>query len=180
MLKLDIIKGKLWLWKKQDKILWINITLQWRKMEMSKLLLKECYDELEKLNGLVVKSENVDCQFDELLLKVNEELTKEPMTLEEYFEEWTDSIVELQKLARELRELKKEYSQSEFIILTTFDFKKKYGKDNDKIRNGHVKSELNELDDKKHDLELQIEHLKRRIDYIRSLMSIQKSLIDNG
>lgn len=147
---------------------------------MSKELLQKCYTELHKLNGLVVKSENVDCRFDDLLNEISIELLKESKTIDDYFREWESCINKLDANTSKLTEIKKEYNEKEFFILTTFDFKEKYGKDNDKIRNAHIKLELKDLENNKTELELENGRLQRKIEYIKSLMSMQKSLIDCG
>lgn len=61
--------------------------------------------------------------------------------------------------------IRREYDKREFEIITTFDFKGEYGKDNEKIRNGHIKEELSDLLLKKDALSLEIDNLKREIRY---------------
>ena len=101
-------------------------------------------------------------------------------TIEDYFKEWEEAITELSNNEVELTNIKQTYNDLEFEILTTFDFKDKYGKDNDKIRNQHIKMELKELVDKKHELEISISYLKRKIDFIKELMRMQGILIECG
>lgn len=61
--------------------------------------------------------------------------------------------------------IRREYDKREFEIITTFDFKGEYGKDNEKIRNGHIKEVLSDLLLKKDALSLEIDSLKREIRY---------------
>lgn len=147
---------------------------------MSKELLKKCYAELHKLNGLVVKSENVECRFDDLLNEISVELLRENLTIDDYFKEWEKSIDDLKTTHIELINLKETYAQLEQEIVETTDFKELYGANNQKVRDNHVKNELKDLVDKKHELTLKSEYLSRRIDFIKNLMSMQKTLIESG
>ena len=114
---------------------------------------------VEKLNALVSKSNN---------------------TIEDYFNEWEKSINELSQKEIELVNLKEVYSEKEQEILTTTDFKELYGANNEKIRKNHIKKTLQAMTDAKQELEISIEYLKRRIDFIRNLMSMQRTLIEVG
>ena len=145
-----------------------------------KMLLQKCRDELSKLNGLVVKSEGVDCQFDDLLSDISKELMKKPETIEEYYAEWETKLYKLAELEEEQMKLKKFFKEQEFEILTTYNFKETYGKDNDKIRDGHIRKELHEVKDKEKQNELEINKLKREIDFIKSLMNMQRELLQCG
>lgn len=71
------------------------------------------------------------------------------------------TMEELAKKEVEFLETKKEYDFKKFEIITTFNFKQEYGKDNETIRNGHIKKVLEELIDKKNALELEIQWIKR-------------------
>ena len=147
---------------------------------MSKELLKKCYTELHKLNGLVVKSENVDCRFDDLLNEISVELMRENLTIDDYFREWEKSIDDLKTTHIELINLKETYAQLEQDIVENTDFKELYGANNQKVRDNHVKNELKDLVDKKHELELKHEYLSKRIDFIKNLMAMQRTLIKSG
>ena len=147
---------------------------------MSKELLKKCYTELHKLNGLVVKSENVDCRFDDLLNEISVELMRENLTIDDYFREWEKSIGDLKTTHIELINLKETYAQLEQDIVENTDFKELYGANNQKVRDNHVKNELKDLVDKKHELELKSEYLSRRIDFIKNIMAMQRTLIQSG
>lgn len=147
---------------------------------MSKELLQKCYTELHKLNGLVVKSENVDCRFDDLLNEISVELMREELTIDDYFREWEKSIDDLKTTHIELINLKETYTQLEQEIVENTDFKELYGANNQKVRDNHVKNELKDLVDIKHELKLKSEYLSRRIDFIKNLMAMQRTLIESG
>lgn len=147
---------------------------------MSKELLQKCYTELHKLNGLVVKSENVDCRFDDLLNEISVELMREELTIDDYFREWEKSIDDLKTTHIELINLKETYAQLEQDIVENTDFKELYGANNQKVRDNHVKNELKDLVDIKHELKLKSEYLSRRIDFIKNLMAMQRTLIESG
>ena len=151
---------------------------------MSRELLKQCYDELSKLNGLVVKSEGVDCKFDDLLNELSKEILKKPVTIEEWFSEWGNLVIELSEKETELSSLKDEYNQKEFDIVflnsDNVDFKEMYGSTSEKVRKQHAQMKLQSMADSKTDLELSIDYLKRRIEFIKGLMSMQRVLIGSG
>ena len=147
---------------------------------MSKELLQKCYAELHKLNGLVVKSENVDCKFDDLLNEISVELMRENLTIDDYFREWEKSIDDLKTTHIELINLKETYAQLEQEIVENTNFKELYGANNQKVRDNHVKNELKDLVDIKHELKLKSEYLSRRIDFIKNLMAMQRTLIESG
>jgi hypothetical protein len=147
---------------------------------MSKELLQKCYTELHKLNGLVVKSDNVDCRFDDLLNEISVELMREELTIDDYFREWEKSIDDLKTTHIELINLKETYAQLEQEIVENTNFKELYGANNQKVRDNHVKNELKDLVDIKHELKLKSEYLSRRIDFIKNLMAMQRTLIESG
>lgn len=104
----------------------------------------------------------------------------EPQSIDDYFREWEKSINELNDISIELINLKETYAQMEQDIIENTDFKEIYGANNQKVRDNHVKNELKDLVDKKHDLELRIDYLKRRIDFIKNVMAMQRALIEAG
>ncbi len=81
------------------------------------------------------------------------------------FTEYKELIDRLSQAEIEYLNTRREYDKKEFEIITTFDFKGEYGKDNEKIRQGHIKEVLSDLLLKKDALSLEIEALKRRIRY---------------
>ena len=145
-----------------------------------KELLERCVKELEGLNGLVVKSENVDCNFDELINDIQKELMAKPQTIEDYFREWELLVNELSEKEIDLLNLNEQYAEQEQEILTNTDFKKIYGANNDKIRKNHLKKELKPLEDAKNDLDISTKYIKRRMDYIKNLMKMQGTLLQYG
>lgn len=137
---------------------------------MTKELLKECYDELANLNGLVVKSENIDCDFDDLLDRLSKEIIKPNKTIADYYHEWEAAITEIDTKTKDLLNLKETYNQMEQDIIENTDFKELYGANNQKVRDNHVKNELKDMVEQKQTLELRIDYLKRRIDFIKSIV----------
>lgn len=105
---------------------------------------------------------------------------KEPVTIEDYYSEWEKIIKELSDKEVELINLKEVYSEKEQEILLNTDFKELYGKNNDSIRKNHIKKTLQAMTDAKNDLEISISYLKRRIEFIKSLMSMQRTLLESG
>ena len=81
------------------------------------------------------------------------------------FSEYKELIDRLSQAEIEYLNTRREYDKREFEIITTFDFKGEYGKDNEKIRKGHIKEVLSDLLLKKDALSLEIESLKREIRY---------------
>lgn len=95
---------------------------------------------------------------------------KKPTTIAEYYTEWENLITELETKTQELNETITENYKAELEIITTFDFKEKYGKDNERIRKLHIKEELAEIFEKRHELEQQTEYIRRRIEFIQSIV----------
>ena len=104
----------------------------------------------------------------------------EPISIQDYFTEWENAVNELSEKEVELINLKEVYAEKEQEILTTTDFKKLYGANNDKVRKNHVTKTLQSMTDAQNDLDISISYLKRRIDFIKSLMRMQESLIISG
>ena len=92
--------------------------------------------------------------------------------------EWSNILSELCKKEFELLALKTDYNNKEFELLTTFDFKREYGKDNEKIRKGHLRKVYKDLLEDIEDLELSIDYLKRRLTYLKGLVTVKTALID--
>lgn len=105
---------------------------------------------------------------------------EEPETIDEWYGEWRRNIDEITAKEKDLITLKESYAQMEQKIIDETNFKALYGKNNEAVRKNHVKNELKDMVDERHDLELRISYLKRRIDFIKSLMSMQKTLIEYG
>ena len=92
--------------------------------------------------------------------------------------EWSNILSELCKKEFELLALKTDYNNKEFELLTTFDFKREYGKDNEKIRKGHLRKVHKDLFEDIEDLELRIGYLKRRLTYLKGLVTVKTALIE--
>ena len=119
-------------------------------------------------------------EADFLAEKMNSLVSKSNNTIEDYFKEWEKAINELSHKEVELTNLKEVYAEKEQEILTNTDFKELYGANNDKVRKNHVKKTLQAMTDAKQDLEISIDYLKRRIDFIKNLMSMQRTLLECG
>lgn len=152
-----------------------------------------------KKNRFMVKQESTGwfypnlskLQAEELCEKLNEPFKpKETKSIEDYFNEWNNCIEELTEKEREKINLKESFSKLEEKILADAKkikdetgediIKAKYGGNNDKTRKKYVEDELKEEKDKKNDLTLRIDYLKRRIDFLKELMRIEGILIDAG
>lgn len=111
-----------------------------------------------------------------------EEVTEEK-TIDEYYSEWFELVEELSDKEIDLINLKETYNQKEFEIVyldKTIDWKGLYGSAAEKVRKQHTTKELQALVDAKNDLQISIDYLKRRIEYIKSLTNMQMALIDAG
>ena len=143
----------------------------------------------EEIDSIIVKDTEqgwffpVDSEIQAQTLKdkFNDLLTKsEPQSIDDYFREWDKAIIELNNKSIELINLKETYAEKEQEILTTVDFKEIYGANNEKVRRNHIKKELKPLEDSKNELETRISYLQRRIDFIKNLMAMQRTLLEIG
>ena len=89
---------------------------------------------------------------------------------------WKRLITELNIDEMNYRKLKNEYDEKEFDLLVNFDFKKEYGKDNDKIRKQHVRKELVDDFEKLKKLEIEIDHKKRMVSFYKQLVDTKTSI----
>lgn len=124
-----------------------------------------------------VKGELYPCKPD-VFDMTYEDADTDPTTIDGWFNQWNVYIIELSDKEKELITLKESYNQMEQEIIAETDFKALYGKNNETVRKNHVKNELKDLVDNKHDLELRINYLKRRISYIKELLQMQRSLLE--
>lgn len=92
--------------------------------------------------------------------------------------EYYNLISELSKKELKLLTLKPDFNKKEYDILTTFNFKKEFGKDNDKIRKGYIREQYCGLLEEIEDLELSIDYLKRRISYLKQLVPVKTALLE--
>jgi len=89
---------------------------------------------------------------------------------------WKNLIIDLNINEMKYQKLKREYDKKEFDILVNFDFKKKYGKDNEKLRNLHVRSELADERKELKDLEVEIDNQKRMVSFYNQLVATKTSI----
>jgi hypothetical protein len=94
--------------------------------------------------------------------------------------EWYNLISELSKKEKQLYLKKEEYNQREFEIVfqSDIDFKALYGSTAEKVRKQHAKTELKELDKEIKGLELSVDYLKRRLSYLKGLVTVKTALLD--
>lgn len=92
-------------------------------------------------------------------------------------DEWQALISELSIKEEELMKVKAEYAEREFQIkyVEAIDFKELYGRANDDTRNHHVGVVCKDLLDKKQDLELSIDFLKREISLLKQVVGFKRS-----
>lgn len=120
-------------------------------------------------------------EAEELCKKLNEPYApREQLTVDDYFKEWEKAIDELSEKELALINLKETYAQLEQEIVENTDFKELYGANNQKVRDNHIRNELKDLVDTKNDLNLRIDYLKRRIDFIKNIMAMQRTLLEVG
>ena len=93
---------------------------------------------------------------------------------------WKRLITELNTNEMKYQKLKREYDKKEFDILVNFDFKKKYGKDNEKLRNLHVRSELADERKELKDLEVEIDYQKRMVSFYNQLVATKTSIFNDS
>ena len=72
-------------------------------------------------------------------------------------------------------QVKQNYDLREQDILTNFDFKEAYGANNEKVRRNHIKKELSDIVEQRNSLEISINYLKRKIDFLRELVRVKNT-----
>ena len=116
------------------------------------------------------------CEF------LNDECNIEDTSVEDFVIdnciEYNNLISELSKKELKLLVIKRDFNKKEYEILTTFNFKKEFGKDNDKIRKGYIREQYKDTLEKIEDLELSIDYLKRRISYLKQLVPVKTALLE--
>ena len=101
------------------------------------------------------------------------------LTIGELLKEWEDLIEELTEKEIELIHLKEYYESESHRIETTVDFKEIYGKNNADIRKHHIKTELADVVDKMTLLKLSIDWINRRISFVRELVQVKRTIMEN-
>lgn len=84
--------------------------------------------------------------------------------------EWKNLVDELSNKEVKLWDCKEAYAAASDDIISKTDFKELYGKNNADIRKQHVKHELMDLYCEIHSLEVSIDWIVRRINFLRSLV----------
>ena len=112
------------------------------------------------------------------MIKLKPMLGDMPVSLqstEEIVKQYEHYIIELSSKEVELIQVKEEYNEKEFQIkyVDDINFKELYGRANDDTRNYHVTITLKELLDKKQDLEISIDYLKRRISFLKTVLYLR-------
>lgn len=109
---------------------------------------------------------------DEIHQWLREDITVIPvMTLIRY---WEKLVKELSMKEVELYNLKEAYLIAEQKIINETDFKELYGKNNEKVRSQHVKSELADMVQEKASLQFSIDFIKNYIPLLREVIQVKK------
>lgn len=125
-----------------------------------------------------VQGEQYPCKPD-IFAETYEEVSDEK-TIDDWFSEWNDLIEDINTKSTELYILKEKIFDKEQKIINNTDFKELYGKNNADVRKTHLKQEMQADYDAKNDLEMNIDDAKRKISFIRSMMDMQRALLDAG
>ena len=133
-------------------------------------------NEAAKEREITVELENVELSEEVIDFIENNPMTK--TTVAKDLWEWSKLLTELSEKELKLLILKTDFNEKEYDILTTFDFKKKFGKDNDKVRKGYIREQYKDLLENIEDLELSIDYLKRRISFLKQLIHTKTILME--
>ena len=133
-------------------------------------------NEAAKEREITVELENVELSEEVIDFIENNPMTK--TTVAKDLWEWSNLITELSEKELKLLILKTDFNEREYDILTTFDFKKEFGKDNDKVRKGYIREQYKDLLENIEDLELSIDYLKRRISFLKQLIHTKTILME--
>ena len=91
---------------------------------------------------------------------------------------WWSWITELSEKEVALYKWKEVYHVKSEEIIAETDFKALYGKNNDKVRKDHVKTELKDWYDTIKELEFSIDYITRRISYLRELIKVKRTIME--
>ena len=103
---------------------------------------------------------------------------EERSNLELLLGEWETLINELSEKEVALYEWKEIYQIKSLEIENTVDFKSIYGANNQKIRDAHIKRELQTWADNIKELEFSINYIARRISFLRELIKCKRALME--
>ena len=152
-------------------------------------LLEEVRHELVSLSGLRAfdkkEDESFELDYSNLIEKIDEVIDVEDTSIESFVLdnciEWYNLISELSKKEEELYSIKELYARKEFFIVymdDSIDFKAMYGSTAEKVRKQHAKNKLRDLDEEIKSLELSVDYCKRRLSYLKGLVTVKTALID--
>lgn len=164
-------------------------------MSERSILLEDIRHELVSLTGLqafddanltdMEDAETFKLDYSNLIEKIDTEIDAADTSVVDAFVldnciEWYNLISELSKKEEQLYFKKEEYNQREFEIVfqSDIDFKALYGSTAEKVRKQHAKTELKELDKEIKGLELSVDYLKRRLSYLKGLVTVKTALLD--
>lgn len=131
-----------------------------------------CFDCRDKLNADKL------CDFLNTEIILDDDTAIEAFVIDNCIE-WGNIISTLTTKEAELNNIKHLYEEQEFSILygSDINFKKLYGAANDKTRNHHVKVELADLIEQKQKLEIEVNYLKRRSNFLRGLVEAKTATL---
>jgi mRNA-degrading endonuclease HigB of HigAB toxin-antitoxin module len=99
-------------------------------------------------------------------------------SITEDLKEYNETIIELSEKEIALYEWKQVYDIKAEAIVKETDFKTLYGANNQKVRDNHIRNELNDWYEIIKDLEFSINYLNRRIGYLKELIRTKRSLME--
>lgn len=94
--------------------------------------------------------------------------------------EWNNLVDELSSKEVKLWDCKEAYQVASDDIIAKTNFKELYGKNNADVRKQHVKHELMDLYCEIHSLEVSIDWIVRRINFLRSLVRYKIKVLGRG
>ena len=132
-----------------------------------------CFDCRDKLNAEQL------CEFLNTECIVDNDSATDAFVIDNCIE-WYNIIGELSHKEEKYYLKKAEYDRKEFdiVYVQDIDFKAMYGSTAEKVRKQHAKTVLKDLDKEVKGLELSIDYLKRRLTYLKGLVTVKTALID--
>lgn len=132
-----------------------------------------CFDCRDKLNAEQL------CEFLNTECIVDNDSATDAFVIDNCIE-WYNIISELSRKEEEYYLKKADYDRKEFdiVYVQDIDFKELYGSTAKDVREHHAKTVLQELKDEIKGLELSIDYLKRRLTYLKGLVTVKTALIE--
>ena len=96
----------------------------------------------------------------------------------DYLREWDNLIEELSEKEIALFKWREVYEIKANEIIEHTDFKELYGANNQKVRDNHVRNELQDWYTIIKDLEFSINYIERRISFLRELVKCKRVLLE--